>query len=1504
MAKFSDLSLRAQRELMEEYRNNGINDLSDMIADYDREESSDTTSSGTSVSVPFSLAETYRNGGKIHIKPENRGKFTALKKRTGHSASWFKAHGTPAQKKMAVFALNSKHWSHKRADGGYLDDRDLIGPPAPRTPAGEMMDFEEMKRRQRYAESTFRDDLTSPAGAVGRYQVMPVTAKEYEECTGNKGDLLNPEFNEGLRDWYMNKNLKRYNAIKRGNPTPYIDQYRRYAAYNMGPVGLNKILSKAEAEGIDIDTTTDWVKYLPKETQDYVNFIVGGKDIPDTSKTNAEYRRTGKKYNIFASGSPGETVLPEEFAYTPEIQDEIVATPKINLSKGWRFNRGYYNDMVQNIIAGNDPLINRENYNDIYFSGKRRAGRKLKKAIAKADAKQTKLDNEAWQEQQQKQYRDYIINGLRNNTLTPEEFGNYTSYGIDRYGVPIAVPIVGAAVAGAAAPAFSALRGVGKFVPKAMDYTFNPVGAALRTGVEGATKLGASTVAGMSVPTASMVATGTDIGMMSVYGAKAAQEMKERGITPENATSFGMSVIPAFGVPIAAGYKYVKPLIDGMPSLRSAFTSSAKVGGNGITPWRSYMARQVLNPDSLYSKVNPEKFLKWNAAKKRTLADRANAASDAAAMTSNAQYDLITNMNKAPTDARGMWLHTKREMPAQLLNNDMMYTFPVKPLGDPVAVSDGTVLTPLTYTTSQGNTVSVQVPAYQGAFTEARSTAGINFFPKGYDYASGTFPLTSSYKVKTAVTGSPSSLIMNSSASKPLVEAVKNDFDMLQNAAGDSGLVIGSGVVAKRYGITSPGDADFVATRKTADELKRKLGFKFDKLNAANGDKGTMKYSINGNNAIDIDYIEGNDTESWGTLAEQFYQYLHPEEYVRLRNQRAFSQLGGKSTTDFHLPISPEALLAEVKNDPNALLFRTLMDNIGSGKVKHINRIKSLIDFAPEQLSEVTRIYSRGLFGREVPVTETYPNMRFDDVAANEDFLQALGLPKSWAKSPEKVKAATSLLDFSLNTVTSGKGRRGDVKTISDLERFIDSGTSATNAAGPGANTVTAANYGGGASYAASGANTVHRVNATYNPEEIETPAQLLRKMQTQVATDTDVFIGYSPDKLKKAHDILQKYGIVDDLESVTTQEQLYFELNDAQDRLNASLGYEKASEVLKEVTKALDIPAVRSATEYINTDSFITEAGGYVGSFSAGKSPEGELIYGANVPGGKLETPKLFTNKDLLPKTDSTSPKLQMRHVTVDDPAKAAEAYRAAYPSASEKEISDFEAVVADTENYIKTYLEEAKKAAEELEAAGFPEKYGLSGGYDKLSPMAKQIMDISMVDDHFSPKVLAEAFKDMDKIKDLQKRAEDISKRRDFLWKLVHERAALTVPYNHNAVERSNVLSYSLLATLAGMLGYGAEAGIRGALDRNYHKDSEYNKFVSYSFPEFPSGAEIPWSEYTADNRKNFDEKYKDELKAYNRATSDVLKQRKSIVRGAKKDYASINRALREYEKNKKRR
>ena len=68
----------------------------------------------------------FSDGGSIYIKPSHRGRFTELKERTGHSASWFKENGTLAQKKMATFALNARKWKHGLGgnlfDGGGKED--------------------------------------------------------------------------------------------------------------------------------------------------------------------------------------------------------------------------------------------------------------------------------------------------------------------------------------------------------------------------------------------------------------------------------------------------------------------------------------------------------------------------------------------------------------------------------------------------------------------------------------------------------------------------------------------------------------------------------------------------------------------------------------------------------------------------------------------------------------------------------------------------------------------------------------------------------------------------------------------------------------------------------------------------------------------------------------------------------------------------------------------------------------------------------------------------------------------------------------------------------------------------------------------------------------------------------------------------------------------------------------------------------------------------------------
>ena len=69
------------------------------------------------------IIESERNGGivkrvesgksGIHIKPENRGKLTRLKKRTGKSEAELWKEGDPAVRKMITFARNSRKWKHK-----------------------------------------------------------------------------------------------------------------------------------------------------------------------------------------------------------------------------------------------------------------------------------------------------------------------------------------------------------------------------------------------------------------------------------------------------------------------------------------------------------------------------------------------------------------------------------------------------------------------------------------------------------------------------------------------------------------------------------------------------------------------------------------------------------------------------------------------------------------------------------------------------------------------------------------------------------------------------------------------------------------------------------------------------------------------------------------------------------------------------------------------------------------------------------------------------------------------------------------------------------------------------------------------------------------------------------------------------------------------------------------------------------------------------------------------
>ena len=59
-------------------------------------------------------------GSEIHIKKENRGKFTETKKRTGKTTEELKHSKNPLTRKRAIFAQNSRKFKHMNGGNIYL----------------------------------------------------------------------------------------------------------------------------------------------------------------------------------------------------------------------------------------------------------------------------------------------------------------------------------------------------------------------------------------------------------------------------------------------------------------------------------------------------------------------------------------------------------------------------------------------------------------------------------------------------------------------------------------------------------------------------------------------------------------------------------------------------------------------------------------------------------------------------------------------------------------------------------------------------------------------------------------------------------------------------------------------------------------------------------------------------------------------------------------------------------------------------------------------------------------------------------------------------------------------------------------------------------------------------------------------------------------------------------------------------------------------------------------
>lgn len=212
-------------------------------------------------------------------------------KYNGHFPDTYKLPGHP------TFSNESVYTDKKNPGGEWVE----VKPPYKNTGVKlkrkeAPIDYDELKLRQRFIESGFDDNKISSAGAIGRFQIMPSTWNEYTSITGNSGNLNNPEYNERVRDYYVEKRIPQ--MLKRNPASDSSRAAQIFGAYVQGAGAMNKDLDTLEKRGIDVNNSVNWVDSLKKNVvKNYINFIVRNKDI-DKYINNQEYEKALKKHGL------------------------------------------------------------------------------------------------------------------------------------------------------------------------------------------------------------------------------------------------------------------------------------------------------------------------------------------------------------------------------------------------------------------------------------------------------------------------------------------------------------------------------------------------------------------------------------------------------------------------------------------------------------------------------------------------------------------------------------------------------------------------------------------------------------------------------------------------------------------------------------------------------------------------------------------------------------------------------------------------------------------------------------------------------------------------------------------------------------------------------------------------------------------------------------------------------------------------------------------------------
>lgn len=206
--------------------------------------------------------------------------------------------------------------------------------------------------------------IVSPAGAIGKWQVMPGTEAEVAGILGIKSDLnklkTDEKYNEMIGKTYLDIQLKRFDgniamALAAYNAGPqaverWVTPSRRGGAATEPAAFRNQVVQQMKNPSKGEITNEEWAKQIPyKETRDYVLSIMGGmsKDGVVVSEATSEAsRETSRLQSVVGVMPPQMSKVDYKL-----LRGEVEADARARAEKFAPGNRNISDQTVAHAVA-------------------------------------------------------------------------------------------------------------------------------------------------------------------------------------------------------------------------------------------------------------------------------------------------------------------------------------------------------------------------------------------------------------------------------------------------------------------------------------------------------------------------------------------------------------------------------------------------------------------------------------------------------------------------------------------------------------------------------------------------------------------------------------------------------------------------------------------------------------------------------------------------------------------------------------------------------------------------------------------------------------------------------------------------------------------------------------------------------------------------------------------------------------------------------------------------